>query len=248
MTLRKFIKHQTRRLLNSDFCSSFISSTLCNYIRMVKKTTDWQIEGIDNFLKIKDEGVVCIAWHGRAIMLPVFFRTEYCKLSALVSPHRDGQLIAKLLRKFGIRTIDGSSNENANGAAVGLMHALQEDKSSIFIVPDGPRGPRMRLGKSPVYYAYKTGKPIVTMTYSIANSFIIEKAWDKTMIPVPFSKGIFNVSEPIYIPRDATPEQLEEYRKKIEHDFNETCIRIDRALGMSPVLPDEDKPKVKKHR
>lgn len=248
MTLRKFIKHQTRRLLNSDFCSSFISTTLYNYIRMVKKTTKWQIKGLDNILKVKDKGAVCIAWHGRAMILPVFFRTEYCKLSALVSPHRDGQLIAKLLRKFGIRTIDGSSNENASGAAVGLMRALKEDNSSIFIVPDGPRGPRMRLGKSPVYYAQKTGKPIIMMTYCIANSFIIEKAWDKTMIPVPFSKGIFHVSEPYYIPKDATPEQLEEYRIKIENEFNKTCIQIDHAVGMPPILPDEDKPKVKKHR
>ncbi len=215
---------------------------------MVQKTTKWKVEGLENFINIKDTGAVCIAWHGRAVMLPVFFKTEYCDLYALVSPHRDGQLIAKLLKNFGIKTIDGSSNENASSAALELMRTLQKDNTSIFIVPDGPRGPRMRLGKSPIYYAHKTGKPIVTMTYSIANSFIIEKAWDKMMIPVPFSKGIFNISEPIYIPQDSSPEQLEEYRKKIEKDFNETCMRIDKELEMIPVIPDEDKPKVKKHR
>ena len=245
MTLKKFIRKQFRKLLNSDFCSNIISGTLCNYTKMVQRHTKWQINGWDNFEKSKKDGAVFVAWHGRALMFPSFFKQDRI-IAALVSPHRDGQLIAKLLKKTGIHTINGSSNENAAGAAVELMHALQKN-ASIFIVSDGPRGPRMHLGKSPLYYAQKTGKPIITITYSIANSFIIKKAWDNMMIPVPFSQGILEISQPIYIPKDASPEELEQLRQKIETDFNTKNIEIDKKLGLEPVQPDINSAKRKKY-
>ena len=38
-------------------------------------------------------------WHGRLLMMPMIYRGK--KLSFLVSPHRDGQIVGKALRRFG---------------------------------------------------------------------------------------------------------------------------------------------------
>lgn len=72
-------------------------------------------------------------------MLPYFWNRKK-PLNALVSLHRDGRMIAGLLEKFGLGTIGGSSNENASGAAVKLMHSLKDD-TAICIIPDRSRDP-----------------------------------------------------------------------------------------------------------
>ena len=159
-------------------------------------------------------------------------------MQALVSPHRDGRIIAGLLQRFGIGTIGGSSNENASGGALGLMHTIKRE-ASIAIIPDGPRGPRMHMNKSPIYFAQKTGKPIVCGAYSIKNSKIIEKSWDKMMVPFPFSEGVCLISDPLFIPADASEEELEKYRIQLEDILNQTTFECDNLTGRQPILPDD---------
>ena len=165
-------------------------------------------------------------------MLPYFWNRKK-PLNALVSLHRDGRMIAGLLEKFGLGTIGGSSN--ASGAAVKLMHSLKDD-TAICIIPDGPRGPRMHMGRSPLYYAQKTGKPIACISYSIANSFRITKSWDHMMIPLPFSRGICTVSEAMSVPADADNNELETYRLRLEEQLNRISRECDIKMGL---IPDE---------
>ena len=68
-----------------------------------------------------------------------------------------------ILKKFGIGNISGSSNQKSNEAALELMRNLQQG-NSIAIIPDGPRGPSMKLSMSPIFYAQKSGKPIIGIT------------------------------------------------------------------------------------
>ena len=225
-----------------------ISLVFYLYAKFVGLTTHWRTQGVEKFHQLarENDGVILVIWHGRALMLP-FFKQKDLPLDALVSLHRDGRMIAGLLKRFGIGVIGGSSNENAKGGALDLMRTLQ-NKTSICIIPDGPRGPRMIMGRSPIYYAQKTGKPIIGGAYSIKNSKIIEKAWDKMMIPFPFSKGICKISEPLYVPAHATEEKLEEYRQEMEKRLNQISIECDQEMGLEPVLPDKNAVNIKRHR
>lgn len=139
--LKKTLKKSLRRITKSDFVINLISSAIYWYARLVGKTTSWEVRGIDNFYREWDDnrGIILVAWHGRALMLPYFWNRKK-PLNALVSLHRDGRMIAGLLEKFGLGTIGGSSNENASGAAVKLMHSLKDD-TAICIIPDGPGTP-----------------------------------------------------------------------------------------------------------
>ena len=235
---KKLIKKPLKKLANTKFAMNLISGFLYSYAKFVGHTTRWHTEGIDTFHKLAKEnnGVILVIWHGRATMLP-YFKEKDLPLNALVSPHRDGQMIAGLLRRFGIGVVDGSSNENAAGSAIDLMRALKKN-TSICIIPDGPRGPRMKMGRSPIYYAQKTGKPIIGGAYSIQNSIIVNKAWDKTMIPLPFSHGVCKISEPLYVPATATEAELEQYRQEMENRLNKINIECDKEMGLAPVLPD----------
>ena len=170
---------------------------------------------------------------GAEIPVIPYFWDRRSTLKALVSPHRDGQIVVGLLKRFGIGHIDGSSNERAASAAISLLKELQQG-TTIAIIPDGPRGPSMTLGLSPLYYAQKTGRPIVGVTYSIANSFVVEKSWDRMLLPKPFNKGICAVTKPFFVPADATKEELETIDKQLaEGSVNPRDIKMKLAYTIT---------------
>ena len=115
------------------------------------------------------------------------------------------------------------------------MRNLQQN-NSIAIIPDGPRGPGMKLTMSPLFYAQKSGKPIIGITYSIAGAKIIEKSWDRMLVPLPFRRVMYSITEPFFIPAEATAEELEKYRLQIETALNELTWKLDREMGI-PYIP-----------
>jgi len=224
-----------KKILRSKTVTHIISFLCYWYVRFVALTTRWEKRNIDVFYDNlrHQQAVIFIAWHGRIAFPPCFWNRS-SKLSALVSPHRDGQLIAGLLKRFGIENISGSTNENPRSAAVKLLRELKNN-TSIAIIPDGPRGPSMTMTMSPIYYAKTTGKPIIGMTYSIAKSRVLSKSWDRMLIPLPFQKGIVAVTKPFFIPKNIAKEKLETYRKQIEHEMNDLTWQIDAELNLPKI-------------
>ena len=233
----KFFKKLLKRTIKSQTVTALISNTLYYYAKLVGKTTSWKVKGVKEFYEHwnKEKSIILIGWHGRAMMLP-FFWNKQKPVNALVSLHQDGRLIAGFLEKFGLGTIGGSSSNNAVGSARELRASLEKD-ISIAIIPDGPKGPNMKLGKSPLYFAQKTGKPLFCATYSIAKSKIVHKSWDKMMLPIPFSKGIYEVIGPYYVAKDATEEQIKVLQTQIENDLNDITHKADKAMGIEKIIP-----------
>ena len=146
--------------------------------------------------------------------------------------------MVRLLQAFGIGIIGGSTNQNASAAALSLMKTLRKN-DSIAIIPDGPRGPSMHLSMSPLYYAQKTGKPIVGLGYSIKGAKIAS-SWDSMMLPLPFSKGITYATEPFYIPKDASGQDLEKYRLQIEEKLNKLTRQADEEMNIPYIKPGKE--------
>lgn len=219
-----------KNVLKSKPAMHIISFLFYWYVRFVSFTTRWEKRDVNVFYDNleKHEGVIFVAWHGRMALAPYFWNRS-AKLSALVSPHHDGQLIAGLLNRFGIETISGSTNQNARRAAMKLLRELKTN-NSIAIIPDGPRGPSLTMSMSPIYYAKTTGKPIIGLVYSIANSKIIETSWDRMLVPLPFQKGIVTVTKPFFIKKNSTKEELEQMRQHIEDEMNNLMWQIDAKL------------------
>lgn len=241
MAKSKAFKKFKRKILHSWLVTKIIIQLIYWYVKLIGFTTKWKFKGFENAdtLWKEHQTFVGIAWHSRAVMIPVFGNDN--PISALVSLHQDGQLIAGLLHKFNVDTVGGSSNQNASGSALSLMRKLKSNHP-VFIIPDGPRGPRMHMGMSPIYLAQKNNCPIICITYSIKGSKIFEKSWDKIMLPIPFSKGIFIASKPIYIPQEAGKEELEKYRRKVEKIMIDIQHEADDYTGMKRTYPSE-KPK-----
>ena len=239
----KQLKHFFKKISQTKFILNLISLILYTYTKLVYKTTKWQIINRKSIIDIWESGqaFILVGWHGRALMSSAF-RDCRCPLNALVSLHKDGQIIAGVLQRYGLGTIGGSSNKNAKAAALNIMNTLL-DNTSVCIIPDGPRGPRMHMTESPIYFAHKTGIPIIGITCSVKKCKIIEKAWDKMMIPYPFNEGICRFSDPVYIPQEAKASDLKTYCKQIEDMLNQHSYEADKSMGLEPVLPGTERKK-----
>ncbi|HEY8017768.1 MAG TPA: DUF374 domain-containing protein, partial [Dongiaceae bacterium] len=143
----------SRRLLRSDAMEAFISAVAASYIRLVYRTNRWERVGFeiaDRLLAEKRRAIICF-WHGRLLMMPYGVRGDR-PFHILISDHRDGKLIARTVRRFGIQTIPGSSSRDPVKALY-RMARLSRNFDLPCVTPDGPRGPRMRAAIGPVLAA-----------------------------------------------------------------------------------------------
>jgi len=164
-----------------------------------------------------------VFWHGRLLMMP--FANQGKKLSFLVSPHRDGQVVGKALKQFGLHPILGSTTRKGFSAFKKMLKALQNG-SDVGVTPDGPRGPRYKAQIGVIELSRLTGKPIVPVTFG-ASRKIIFKTWDRFLLPYPFSKGVFIWGEPIHVNPNGDRAHLEEKRFLLENRLNELTEKAD---------------------
>ena len=209
------------------------------YTWLVGKSGKFEVQGVKELEQLARDhnGAIMVAWHGRALMLP-FFKTHHYVTKALVSPHYDGRIIARLLRCYGILSIDGSSDRNAARAAVEIVKELNKG-SIVSLISDGPRGPRMRLNKSVIYFAQKTGKPIIGLTYSSEDAGCLKKSWDAMLLPKLFKKGIVLGTKPLFVPKNISEEEAEKLRLQLENELNELTAKADKICKIKEILPGE---------
>lgn len=240
MTLKKRLKKFMRKLTELFHLYDVLGFVGFCYVWLVGKTGRFDISGIKSFEKMLKEhhGGIFVTWHGRALMLPYFW-TNVRQMKALVSPHRDGRIIARLLRCFKILSIDGSSDRQAKAAALDIVRELNCG-TVVALISDGPRGPRMRLNKSVIYFAQKTGVPIMGLTYSATRSKVLN-TWDALLIPPLFSKGAVLSTKPLVVPFDATEEQREILRQQFEDELNDLTMNADKKFGVPEIKPSEVK-------
>jgi lysophospholipid acyltransferase (LPLAT)-like uncharacterized protein len=144
-------------------------------------------------------------WHGRLALLH-HLRHSQKPLIALISTHRDGQLISKCAWWFDMRTVAGSSSRGGVQAVRELMR-LARAGHSLFITPDGPRGPRMQVNEGIVDIARLSGLPILPASISTSRGKFL-RTWDRFLVPLPFSRTVIRWGEPIYVTRDSATAEV----------------------------------------
>jgi lysophospholipid acyltransferase (LPLAT)-like uncharacterized protein len=170
-----------------------------------------------------------VFWHGRLLMMPRIYKGK--KLSFLVSPHRDGQIVGRALKRFGFQAILGSTNRRGFSAFKQMLRANREG-SDIALVPDGPKGPRYQVQIGVIELAKLTGRPVVPVTFSSSKRKLF-KTWDQFLLPYPFSKGVFIWGEPVYVDPKGDRTHLEERRALLERRLNDLTEKADHYFEKS---------------
>jgi lysophospholipid acyltransferase (LPLAT)-like uncharacterized protein len=171
------------------------------------------------------QAIFCF-WHGRMLIFPSI-KPPKRPMHVLISQHRDGELIAKVIRHFGIDTVRGSSSRGASNATRALIQMLR-DGHNISITPDGPRGPFQKAQKGAVMLAQLSKQPLVPVSFSASSNWRL-RSWDRMMIPLPFARLVIRVGEPILVDKDAA--SLDDWCAVLEQTLNELTDRADAAVS-----------------
>lgn len=237
------MKHTLKSILKSDAVRRFACWLGSLYIRLVWHTSRWDVEGREPLDERADAGkptILCF-WHGRLLVMPCCWQRPE-PFQMLISEHRDGALIANIIKHFGIGWIKGSTSKSGTqkGGAQALRNMLKALKAGEYvgITPDGPRGPRMRASEGIVIAARMSGAAIIPVTYGIRSGKVLG-TWDRFLIGMPFSKGYVRYGAPIDVPRNADADALDAARRQLEASLNERTAECDRLSGREPVAPAE---------
>lgn len=176
--------------------------------------------------------VVAGSWHRHSIFLFYFFRNLGSR-AIMISRSMDGELTARIAKRLGYTPIRGSSSKGGGEALTAMMDFLNTstEKRLCGTPVDGPRGPARQMKKGMLALAKETGAVFIPMTCSGNRVFTLKKAWDKTILPKPFSRVIVDFAEPVFIPKDVTDTEFEKIRRDLETTLNHLTDRVDRLCG-----------------
>jgi len=151
--------------------------------------------------------VVYAFWHCHILPLVLAYKGEGGRV--MISEHRDGELIARVVERFGFTTERGSTTRGGAKALRALIR-LKRDPSmcDLALTPDGPRGPARRAQSGSVYLASKTGFPLVPIGVALDRPRKLN-SWDRFQIPRFFSRCAIVVGEEIPVDGTLTDDQAE---------------------------------------
>ncbi|HKG95426.1 MAG TPA: lysophospholipid acyltransferase family protein [Gemmatimonadaceae bacterium] len=168
-------------------------------VRMVNR------DAVDR-MRAQRQPFVWAFWHAQ--ILPIVWHHRGDRASALISSHRDGEIIAQIAQRLGIQPIRGSTSRGASRALLAIVRELQGG-TEVAVTPDGPRGPARTFAPGALVAAQRAGVPIIAIACSASRAWRL-RSWDRFMIPKPFAKITFAYSDPTPVrapsPREAALE------------------------------------------
>ncbi len=202
-----------------------ISGVITGLVRFLAGTARVTIEGEDATMALLKEhsGGIMVTWHGRTL-IPLY-RYRNRGYWALVSLSRDGDIQAQNFATFGFQIIRGSTGRGGDRAAIQLLRELKKG-GVIAFTPDGPRGPAGKVQPGVVFFARRSGKPIIPSVITASPRKLLP-TWDSYLIPAPFSRAAWVFGEPIYVSPDEPDEAA---CKRVEDGLNACDVRAEAIL------------------
>jgi hypothetical protein len=171
--------------------------------------------------------IIFAGLHEGMMMLPYHFRDRAGGV-VMVSRSRDGDIIADTVERFGMRAVRGSSGRGGHDALEAMIEALRHGGVSAGVIVDGPRGPALEAKAGAVALAHATGLPIVPGTWW-TRPLLRAGSWDRTIVPLPFSRIAFAFAPPLFVAPDADAAALERARAELTRRLGEARARAQAA-------------------
>lgn len=162
------------------------------------------------------ERIIYCIWHENLLLPSIYFGRP--DIAVLISQHRDGQLLASLIRSIGMGMVCGSSTR---GGADAVRRMVSDDAPfrHLAVTPDGPRGPRRVVQQGLVYVASRTGMKVACVGVGYRRPWRLG-SWDRFAIPRPFTRARCLTGGLISVPAGLRAAQLEPYRLLIQAEMD----------------------------
>jgi lysophospholipid acyltransferase (LPLAT)-like uncharacterized protein len=211
------------------FLAGATGRLIAGLIHTVKKTSSSVYEPRNFVEELRAQVPFILAmWHGQFMMLADLNTREF-DVSAVVSRHGDAEVVAHVLKQFGISAIRGAGaghRRRDRGGAYALRAAVRalESGSIVAMTADvPPRRPRT-AGVGIVALARLSGRPIIPIAAATSRSLVLN-TWSKMTVNLPFSKLAMVAGDPIFVSADATDAEIENARRAVEKSLNSVTAK-----------------------
>ena len=194
-----------KNFLKNYFIKKFLSLVGALYVYIVYISSQKTFINKDSFDKLilENKSFIYALWHDQLLLSPFTWQTKN-RIDILISKHKDGDIIADLIKYHGFNSIRGSTNnpskEKEKNTISSIRKIIKTLKAnvSIGITPDGPRGPRHKVSEGTINIARISNKKILPMALAYKEQWVLN-TWDKFIIPKPFNKICIVWGDPIDI-------------------------------------------------
>lgn len=164
-------------------------------VRLLGSTWRYAVSESSGYRASKAAGTrhVYAFWH--SVILPMAYLRRDEGIAVLVSRHRDGELITRVIEGLGYVAARGSSTRGGEAGVRGMLQWAAREHD-LAITPDGPRGPREQAKEGIVYLAARTARPIVPIGVGASHAWVL-RSWDGFRIPKPFARVHVVYGEPM---------------------------------------------------
>jgi lysophospholipid acyltransferase (LPLAT)-like uncharacterized protein len=187
-------------------------------IGILGRTLRWEVEGAAHLDQIHAAGrrAIFTFWHGRIFPATWYWRQR--SIVVMTSLNRDGEVIARCIRRHGFLAARGSSSRAGFRALAEMARSIRSGLDAAFTV-DGPRGPRWVAKPGPVILARKTGAGILCFHISLGRKFELG-SWDGFQIPFPFSRARVLIAPPLWVAPDADEAAVREAQTRMQQTLD----------------------------
>jgi lysophospholipid acyltransferase (LPLAT)-like uncharacterized protein len=157
-------------------------------------------------------------WHAELVAGTAYLRKlsgEGLRAGWLVSPSFDGEVPARIAKRWGVHVIRGSATRTGVRALRELQKSVVKEKVSAVLLPDGPSGPARVSKAGVVMLAQLSGAPILPLGVWTRGALRLP-TWDGLRVPLPFARVEVEVGELVRVARDLPPEGLEPRRAGLD--------------------------------
>jgi len=230
-----------KNLAKKNWINEFLAATFSAYLSFVRRTSQLEEvnpDHVDGILATRSDLIITF-WHARLPMM-IYAKRPGMKIHVLISRNRDGEIISRVIGRFGFGSIRGSSHNQRKRKDKGGALALREmvgklrRGEQIALTPDGPKGPRMRVSEGTITLARLSGTPIIAVGSATSRRWLFN-SWDRFQLPLPFSKTVYVYGPPFFVARDC--DDPEAARLALENLMITLNQQADQEVGQSKVGP-----------
>lgn len=175
--------------------------------------------------------VYCL-WHRSLLSVAHHFRKR--KISILISPSFDGELIARTIRRVGYATARGSSSRGGAAGLLGMQRALDAETKDhcnyAAFTSDGPRGPIYQAKPGAVKLAQQVGGGVGIFYAAPVRAWQL-RSWDRFLIPKPFSMVVVGWQKPVPVPSHGDDQALEAARSAVQQALEQARHAVEARIA-----------------
>ena len=215
------MKHFLKQFVSQKIAPALVTG----FARLIHWTCKVHITGAE-YLQVyieQQQAMLPCYWHQQmtfAIDFLVGLHKQGVKSSILVSPSKDGEIGAAVLKNLGINVLRGSAHRTGAQSIRDVYQTISKEKCSVGAAADGPLGPAFEAKSGVITLAQLSGAPIIPIA-NACNRALHFNSWDNFFLPLPFSTIHLLIGEPILVEKRVTAEQVTELQQLLTNRLNE---------------------------